>query len=524
MIERFLAILRPLCCTGALIWSGVALAQSGAKGDWSMTGADAGQSGWQKAETNLAKDNIASSFKFLWKIQLGKPSKETESFSEPLLASRLINAQGFKDIVYWGSPDTLYAVDSELGDLLWQKHFAPRAKGSAGCVSSNLGLVIEPPAVINFNARRAPGSPPPPPAVPLEIKERRLGVAAGGGGFGLKGIYVLANDGYLHEQVLTTGDDFAPPVKFLPAANGNALGLNILGKTIYTATGHGCGGVSNGVWAINVGDSSYPVAQYATQKVRPLALTGPAIAPTGTTYIVTGSGSTGVGVHADSVVALEPKDLTVKDWYTPAGGSGNIQNVSPVAFTYKGKELVVAPGKDGSFVLLDGASLGGPDHHTPLSMTASFFKAGAKHTWDGLSAWQDKDGVAYVLASVSGPVATKQNTDKKNGSTDHGAIIAFKVEDADDKPVLTPIWTSRDMINPAPPVIANGMVVALASGSVTTHATLYVLDANTGEMLYSSKDTIPTYTHLAGIALGDSHAFFVDHDNTLYSFGIGMEH
>jgi len=42
--------------------------------------------------------------------------------------------------------------------------------------------------------------------------------------------------------------------------------------------------------------------------------------------------------------------------------------------------------------------------------------------------------------------------------------------------------------------------------------------------LYSSGDTVTTYAHLAGVSVGDGHAFFVTHDNTLYSFGIGIEH
>ena len=42
---------------------------------------------------------------------------------EPLLAPRLNNAQGFKDIVFLGGTDTLYAVDSELGVLLWKKTY-----------------------------------------------------------------------------------------------------------------------------------------------------------------------------------------------------------------------------------------------------------------------------------------------------------------------------------------------------------------------------------------------------------------
>jgi hypothetical protein len=343
----------------------------------------------------------------------------------------------------------------------------------------------------------------------------------------LKGIYALTSDGELHEQVLTTGEDFAPAVKFLPSANGNAYGLIIHGKTIFTATGHECGGVSNGAWSINIGTSAYAVSSHSTGKISPLNLTGPAVALDGTSFIVTGKGSSDESAHADSVVALAANEMTVKDWYTPTGGIGNIEHVTPVTFAHKSRQFVAAPGKDGSFVLLDATSLGGADHHTPLSTTASFSKAGEKHTWDGFASWQDKDGVSWVLASISAGVATKENTAKTNGATAHGAVVAFKVENADDadqKPVLTPVWVSRDMVNPAPPVIANGVVVVLSSGNATTHATLYVLNAATGAELYSSKDAIPTYAHFSGVSLGDSHVFFTDRNDTLYSFGIGMEH
>jgi hypothetical protein len=180
--------------------------------------------------------------------------------------------------------------------------------------------------------------------------------------------------------------------------------------------------------------------------------------------------------------------------------------------------LVVAPGKDGSIALLDAASLGGSDHHSPLAETAPLTKPGEKHGWDGFASWQDKGGTAWVFASISAPT-------ELNGKADpHGAVIAFRIDDADGKLALTPAWTSEDMLNPAPPRIANGIVVALAGGNATTHATLHVLNAATGADLYSSKDQIPTYTELSGVAIGDSHAFFTDHDNVLYSFGIGLEH
>ena len=90
--------------------------------------------------------------------------------------------------------------------------------------------------------------------------------------------------------------------------------------------------------------------------------------------------------------------------------------------------------------------------------------------------------------------------------------------------LLTPVWVSQDMVNPAPPRIANGVLIALSGGNSSTHATLFVLNAATGAKLYSSKNQIPTYAELSGVAVADSHAFFTDHDNVLYSFGIALEH
>jgi outer membrane protein assembly factor BamB len=186
-------------------------------------------------------------------------------------------------------------------------------------------------------------------------------------------------------------------------------------------------------------------------------------------------------------------------------------------------QLVVAPGNDGTIALLDAASPGGPDHHTPLFETAPVARPGAKHSWDGFATWQDKDGTAWVFASVSAEVLLTDSSLKRNGPTPHGAIVAFKVDDTGQLS-LRPVWISRDMVNPAPPRIANGVVIALSEGEPSTHATLYVLNASTGEELYSSKSEIPASAELSGVSVGDGHAFFIDRDNVLYSFGIGLEH
>ena len=90
MKKRFLGRAVGLICVSAFLCSTVTVAQDG-RGDWSLTGADAGQNGWQKDESILSPESVAANFKFLWKIQLGKPTKADRSFSEPLLGGSSAN-------------------------------------------------------------------------------------------------------------------------------------------------------------------------------------------------------------------------------------------------------------------------------------------------------------------------------------------------------------------------------------------------------------------------------------------------
>ncbi len=342
----------------------------------------------------------------------------------------------------------------------------------------------------------------------------------------MKGIYVLTPDGMLHEQVMTTGADFAPPVKFLPAANTSPYGLNFKEKTIFTATGNDCGSVPNGLWAVDLTSADYTVASYATHKVRPLGVTGPVITPAGKSLVVTGPGTSdsSAGVYASSVVSVA-KDMKVEDWYTPDGGMANLGKRFSSDVHLQGKAIRRGARKRRTHRLT-----GCCDHWAEQITILRSSKhprspvAGEKHGWDGFATWQDKDGTAWVFASVSAAISLDDSASKVKWSNPHGGIVAFKVDENDGKFALTPVWVSPDMVNPAPPRIANGVVIALSGGDSTTHATLYVLNAATGAKLYSSKNQIPTYTELSGVSVGDSHAFFTDHDNVLYSFGIRLEH
>lgn len=510
---------------GALLLSGVAQAKT--RGYWSVPGGDVEHTNWQKAETKITTDSVAGQFKFLWKIKLGSELSKSKSFSEPLLLPGLITSRGFKDMVLVGGSNSVYSVDSVLGTLIWQKNFklqSPAGQGSCG--GSDVQIIMEPPRIIHFGAHPAvkhhgPAASVSPSPVPAQ---RRIGVVPAGGYFRLKGIYVLTSDGYLHEQILGTGLDYAPAVKFLPAGDGNASALNITNHVVYTETGSGCRNVPNAVWSIDLTTPDYTVNSYKTRKLRPGGMTGPAIGSDGTIYTLTGGGAadSSQGLHPRSVVALAARDLKEQDWYSPTGsGKKKTLSASPVVLNYRGKKLIAAPGDRGTLVLLDSASLGGSDHHTPLAQIANVFRSG---DWDGLASWQDKNGELWIFASYSGRVNPNVKFANTNGSVPHGSVVAFKVEEKDGHTVLTPGWISRDLSNSAAPAVANGVVFALSGGSTSGHATLYALDAATGKELYSSGDAILSYTDRTGISIGDGRVFFTTHDNTLYSFGIPMEH
>src|SRR5487761_1423247 len=268
-MRRLLSSSATLWFAGSFLLSGVARAQ--ARGNWTVAGSDSAHSNWQRAETKIAKETVAGQFKFLWKIKLGNDSSKSQSFSEPLLLPGLITGRGFKDLALWGDANTLYAVDSELGTLVWQKVFqSPSPAPQGACAGSNLQMVMEAPRIIHFGARRPPvphAGPTTPPPAPASPSQRRIGVVPERGYFGLKGIYVLTRDGYLHEQILSTGLDYAPAVKFVLPPLGDPSALNTAGKLIYTETGGGCRNVPNAVWSIDLGTPAYAVNSYATKKV-----------------------------------------------------------------------------------------------------------------------------------------------------------------------------------------------------------------------------------------------------------------
>ena len=70
---------------------------------------------------------------------------------------------------------------------------------------------------------------------------------------------------------------------------------------------------------------------------------------------------------------------------------------------------------------------------------------------------------------------------------------------------------------------AAGPLTASQRAQHSMPAVLYALDASTGTELWNSGRTITSFAR-AGLSAGAGQVYVVTYDNTLYAFGIPMEH
>ncbi len=189
----------------------------------------------------------------------------------------------------------------------------------------------------------------------------------GGGGRGAAGVYALGADGMLQLSMQQGFDVSMQPVSFLPP-NANASGLIVVDNVAYVATSDNCGGVANGVWALDMGSPAKTVTTWKTDGGNIAGNAGPAFGTDGTLYVA-------------SVVALESKTLKQRDVFS-AGASEF--NSSPVVFSWKGRDVVASSNRDGKIYLLDSASL-----KTPLAISAKYAGTTTDYSPGALASWAD---------------------------------------------------------------------------------------------------------------------------------------
>jgi len=532
----------------ALVVVSAAHAQFGRGGaEWTTSAGDAQRSSWIRTDPKISKDSVQKpGFQFLWKVKFNNDPRELNSLTSASLMNSYIGYRGFRSYAFTGgSSNSVFAVDTDLGRLEWQKQFALGAQPAAGTwacpggmtanltrptstafpdagpggrggrggpAHSGVGEAGEGAATIKeINAAAAgrgaggrganAAAPAPPGGRGADAAGRGGRAPGGGGGFGRQPslVYALSSDGMLHSLYVSNGEEPEVPVHFLPAG-ANAGGLIVADGVAYAATSQGCGSAANGVWALDLASKAVTSWKSASGGVAGSA--GVAINSDGTLYVATEGGE---------LLSLDAKTLSPKDAYKAGPGFTS----SPVIFQYKDKTLIAALAKDGSIQLLDTAALSKSLFKTPASPATADQPPGA------LASWQDSAGTRLILAPGS------------------SAIVAWKVADQNGALSLQPAWTSREMVSPLTPMILNGVAFAVSSGEFRTNdtkvtaaqraqrstpAVLYALDGTTGKELWSSGKTMTSFVHGGGLSGGASQLYLGTYDGTFYAFGIWIEH
>ncbi len=488
--------------------------------DWTTQGGDAQRSSWVVADPFISLDSLPK-FQFLWKLKVDNDSRQSNALTAPVALGNLMTFRGFKSLVFvGGSSNNVYAIDYDFGTLFWKTHInyaagTPEFAGSPRCPGGmTAGLtratnLMPATGLAFFGFARPPrpargevgepgrGSPrmnptaPPPAARGSDTAARGATPPARGRGVPPPTfVFALPADGIVRALNPHTGDPAAAPAMLLPP-NATTTGLIWADNVLYGATVNACGSAPEAIWAMDWDADAKPVTSW---KSNGAPIGGFALGTDGTVYAATGNGTSS---SANSIFALEPKTLAVKSWFTEPGAAFGS---SPVVFTEGSRTYVAAAAQDGRVYLLDAAALGGTDHKTAIAVTPAM--ANRRSTSDALATWRDPQGTRWMLL----PTTT--------------AVSAFKLSSANNAPVLTQEWSSRDLTAPRTPVIVNGVVFALSSGQGRgPNAVLYALDPATGKDLWNSGTTITSFA-TAGLSAGTAQVYVVTFDNTVWSFGI----
>jgi len=555
----------------------LAFAQVGRGGSqWLTPLADAQRTSWVRSDEKISVEALSKGgFELQWTTKLENQPRGAYGLGSGVTASGVTLFIPVSLVT--GSSNNVYAIDNDLGYVTWERKFnlslpaptpgcpggisagATRIVRLDGTVSSLPGfgggrgatgyrsVLGEPGEGVQIEGRagsargggRGPATPPPPPptpppaasggqpddripgsprppagAAPARATQRPSGVG-----------YVVTSDGMLHVLGLPSGKDIQRPARFLPA---NARWSSPIGvdTMLYAATSGGCGGAPNGVWAMDLDSELKPVVSWKTNGGPVVGAV--AFAPDGTLFAAIGAGRAAGNGRANAIVALDPKTLQLKDWFTQAAAEFV---TGPTILRHGDKDIVAAATKDGRILLLDPKSLGGADHATPLYASKTWLGPGSTVSADALATWRQQPasggGTTWILLPIAGALAT--GAPATNGAVQDGAVIALKLADTGGALSMEPGWVSHNLSASATPITVNGVVFALATGLPAassgrgTPAVLHAYDGATGARLWSSDNAMTTSASPGSLWSGTGQVYVGAQDGALYAFGFDDE-
>ena len=541
-----------ICTIGAcaLCATAVSYAQIGkiVQQDWVTSGADAQRTSWIRSDAAISPEAMQKpGFELRWKTTLDNEPRQLNSLASGVVMGNL--GFGSKPLSFiTGSANRLFAVDNDTGVLFWQRTFdggagagTPECPGGITSAATRMATLLPAipgpwrglpdrgaytsgvggpgegvPAYLMGRGGQGRAGAPNAGGAPQVTTAARVGGPASVPAPGPPGPYALSSDGQIHTLGVYSGKDIARPRPFL-SPDAHASDLIALNNIVYTATMNLCGGVANGVWALDLGSETQAVKTWATGGGSPAG--APAFGTDGTLYVAVGPRTdAGSGGYANAVVALNPGELTVKDWFTLPGAEFV---TPPVVFTVGNREIVTAATRDGSIFMLDTKLLGGPTHAVALGRFSAPSTDRTSFVPSGLATWEDSAGTRWLLR----PTAT--------------TVSAMKITSVNGTPTLQAGWTSRPMRAPLSPLVVNGVVFVVSSGEFfppagarvsagdrarqSVPAVLYALDAATGRELWSSGNAMTSFVHGPAIWPGIGQVHVATFDNTVYAFGFAIE-
>jgi len=343
------------------------------------------------------------------------------------------------------------------------------------------------------------------------------------------------------------------PIQFVPPFSKN-WSLNLAGDILYTTTSQGCNGAKSGVYAMDLRTPEHKVNffQASSGGAGIWGRAGVAVSAGGMVFAQTGDGTydPGQGKLPDTILQLSANDLKLVDYFTPANHNYltrkdlDMGSTSPAVFPLNGREVVAAGGKEGVVYLLDAKQIGGGDHKTALFRSPVLVNEEAdfagRGIWGAFATAEDEKKSRWLFVPASGSPASGVKFPVTNGEAPNGSIMALRIEEKDGKASAIPAWISRDMNLPEPPMVAGGLVFAISNGEFARQSkgdgalftsaeraakhvgntVLYALDAATGKQLYSSGDTMPSWTHFSGLSISGGRVFVTTYDSNVYAFGV----
>ena len=557
---------------GAVLFGGaVCIAQVGRGwSDWPTPYADAQRTSWLRTDPKISVESLSrSGFDMQWTSKLDELGRNSQQLTQGVTASGVTL---FVPVSLIAGANKLYMVDNDTGYIVWSRTFEqtpPTTTGScAGGISSAptriVSGVAEPTPVPSSTAppvaaanqqgyrsyigepgegipveprppgRGGPPGPPgtaarpggagpggPPGRAPGPPIPGAPGINSGGLGRAMVG-YTIAADGQLHVVGLQSGKDLQKPAPFLPV-NSRWSNPLAVGTMMYATTSGACAGAPTAVYAIDLDAADKPVVSYHTGGGSIIGSV--AFSSDGKTLLAAiGPGGVKGDGKANAIVALDPITLRLKDWFSQPATEFV---TGPTVFRHGTKDVVAAATKDGRVVLLDATSLGGAKHDTPLLISPAVFESGGTIASEALATWARLGGTAstetrWLLAPISGRPSGGRST---NGAIRSGAVVALRVAETNGKLSLEPDWTTNDLIDPATPIIVNGVVFALSAGQApaagrnASAAVLYAYDGASGKALWNSATSMTAPATSGSYWSGLSQIYVGADDGTVYSFG-----